>query len=97
VNGNLQDAQHNGDGMAAVGSGLGLITLVGTGGNVCKAAAAAKWEGLLSAPLAGGLGAETSAADVADSAQSGYDLVTEKGGCGHPTSKPNSCSETCPK
>jgi RHS repeat-associated protein len=91
------DAGHNSDGMAAVGSGLGLITLVGTGGNVCKAAAAAKWEGLLSTPFGGGLGVETSIADVADSAQNGYDLVTDKGGCGHPAPKPNSCPQACPK
>jgi RHS repeat-associated protein len=101
--GNVEGGEQGGNAMAAAGTAVGFLTWTGTGGNVCKAAKAAKYEGAGLAPFMAGLGVESTAVDAVsgagDSALNGAEIVTDKNPCAPTPPKPSACSqnENCPQ
>jgi RHS repeat-associated protein len=100
--GDIKGGEEGADAAAVTGSAFGILTWAGTGGNICKAATAAKYEAVGLAPFTAGLGVESSvvdtAAGAADTALNGGEIVTGSGPCGPPPPpKPTSCSQGCPQ
>ena len=99
--GNIEGGEQLANAAATAGTATGFLTLVGTGGNVCKAAKAARYEGVGLAPFMAGLGVESTVVDAVsgagDSALNGAEIVTDKKPCAPTPPKPSACSQNCPQ